>query len=96
MVAIRLRREGTRNRPFYRIVAIDHRKPRQGAYLENLGTYDPLAKKNSEKANVNVDGIDAWIAKGAQPSERVTKLLKIARDGGFTTTKKTAAAAAAE
>ena len=80
MVAIRLRREGTKNRPFYRIVAIDHRKPRQGAYLENLGTYDPLLSNKSERAKLNLEGIDAWIAKGAQPSERVTFLMKRARE----------------
>lgn len=80
MVAIRLRREGTKNRPFYRIVAIDHRKARDAAYLENLGTYDPLLKNDKEKAKVNLAGVDAWIAKGAQPSERVAYLIKKARE----------------
>lgn len=79
MVAIRLRREGTKNRPFYRIVAIDHRKARQGAYLENLGTYNPLAKNDSDRETLNLAGVDAWISKGAQPSETVASIIKRAR-----------------
>lgn len=79
MVAIRLRREGTKNRPFYRIVAIDHRKSRQGAYLENLGTYNPMAKNDADRETLNLASVDAWISKGAQPSETVNSIIKRAR-----------------
>jgi len=74
MVVIRLRREGTKNRPFFRIVAADQRFPRDGRFLEILGTYDPLMEGNNVK--VNLESAKKWIAKGAQPSETVRSLLK--------------------
>lgn len=77
MVKIRLRREGTKDRPFYRIIVADGRARREGAFIEQLGTYDPLV----DKANFNIDlaKADAWIGKGAQPSETVRSLIKKAR-----------------
>jgi small subunit ribosomal protein S16 len=77
MVVIRLRREGTKNRPFYRVVAADQRFRTTGRFLELLGTYDPLQK--GDNFNLKLPEIDAWIAKGAQPSETVASLLKKAR-----------------
>lgn len=77
MVVLRLRREGTKNRPFYRIVAADQRFPRDGRFLEILGTYDPLM--TDKNVNVNLEKADQWISKGAQPSETVRSLLKKAR-----------------
>jgi small subunit ribosomal protein S16 len=74
MVVIRLRREGTKNRPFYRIVAADQRFPRDGRFLEILGTYDPL--KTEKNIHVNLEAANKWISKGAQPSETVRSLLK--------------------
>ncbi len=74
MVVLRLRREGTKNRPFYRIVAADQRFPRDGRFLEILGTYDPLLKENNFK--VNLEKAKSWISKGAQPSETVRSILK--------------------
>jgi small subunit ribosomal protein S16 len=74
MVVIRLRREGTKNRPFYRIVAADQRFRRDGRFLEILGTYDPL--KGKDNAEVDVEKANAWIAKGAQPTETVRSILK--------------------
>jgi small subunit ribosomal protein S16 len=74
MVVLRLRREGTKNRPFYRIVAADQRMPRDGRFLEILGTYDPLME--GDNVTVNLDKANAWIAKGAQASETVRSLLK--------------------
>ncbi|MCE9519586.1 MAG: 30S ribosomal protein S16 [Verrucomicrobia bacterium] len=74
MVVLRLRREGTKNRPFYRIVAADQRFPRDGRFLEILGTYDPLMADNNVK--VNLDKANKWISLGAQPSETVRSLLK--------------------
>lgn len=74
MVVIRLRREGTKNRPFYRIVAADQRFRRDGRFLEILGTYDPL--KESKNVVLDLEKTNAWISKGAQPSETVRSLIK--------------------
>lgn len=72
-VKIRLSRVGRTNRPYWRIVAMDSRKKRDGAFLENLGTYDPI---RHEVITINTDNIQAWVAKGAQCSPTVTKLIK--------------------
>lgn len=72
-VSIRLSRAGRKNRPYWRIVAVDSRKKRDGEYLEKLGTYDPL---RHEIITINVDNINAWVAKGAQCSDTVKKLVK--------------------
>lgn len=77
MVVIRLRREGSKNRPFYRIVAADQRFRRDGRFLDIVGTYDPLAEKDSVK--LDLEKADSWIQKGAQPSETVRSLIKQAR-----------------
>ena len=74
MVVLRLRREGNKNRPFYRIVAADQRFKRDGRFLEILGTYDPLKEKDN--VNLDVEKANAWIAKGAQPSETVASFIK--------------------
>ena len=74
MVKIRLRRMGAKKSPFYRIVVADSRYPRDGRFIEQLGTYNPLA----EPAEVKVDGerAQAWIKNGAQPTDTVKRLLK--------------------
>ena len=74
MVKIRLRRMGAKKTPFYRIVVADSRYPRDGRFIEELGTYDPL----KEPAEIKVDGERAmsWIKTGAQPTETVKSLLK--------------------
>ncbi len=77
MVALRLRQEGTHNRPFFRIVAVEHKKKRDGGFLDILGTYDPF--KDKANINVDLDKANAWIAKGAQPSETVRSLMKKAK-----------------
>ena len=74
MVKIRLTRRGAKKRPFYRIVAIDERKQRDGRPLEFLGTYDPLT--DPESVDLKVEKIDAWVAKGAQMSPTVRSLTK--------------------
>ena len=76
-VAIRLRREGNKGRPYYRIVAADSRHRRDGRYLEVLGKYDPL--KESDNFQVDLEKVDAWLGKGAQPSDTVRSLIKKAR-----------------
>lgn len=73
-VVIRLRQEGAKGRPVFRIVAADKRFRREGRFLEILGTYDP--QKGIKGANVNLDRVNAWIAQGAKPSETVTSIIK--------------------
>jgi len=76
MVSIRLSRGGSKKRPFYHIVAADHRKPRDGRYIERLGFFNPLAKGGEETLRVDMDRINYWVSQGAQPSERVNTLIK--------------------
>ncbi|MEP7071943.1 MAG: 30S ribosomal protein S16 [Verrucomicrobiota bacterium] len=73
-VSIRLRREGTTNRPYYKVVVADSRSPRDGKFLEMVGTYDP--KKPDHNSTLKLDRIDHWIARGAQPSDTVRSLIK--------------------
>lgn len=73
---IRLARGGAKKRPFYRVVAADSRAPRDGAFIEKLGTYNPLLPKDSaERFQVNADRIKYWISKGAQPSDGIKRFL---------------------
>ncbi|MBO4285517.1 MAG: 30S ribosomal protein S16 [Alphaproteobacteria bacterium] len=74
-VRIRLSRGGSKKRPFYRIVAADQRAPRDGRFIEKLGTYNPLLPKDHEqRLVVDVEKVSAWLQKGAQPTERLQKL----------------------
>jgi small subunit ribosomal protein S16 len=73
-VSIRLRREGAKNRPYYKVVVADSRSPRDGKFIEIIGTYDP--KKPGENSTLKVDRVEHWIARGAQPSDTVRSLLK--------------------
>lgn len=73
-VKIRLRRAGSKGRPFYRVVIIDSRMQRDGRFIEELGYYDPLEKP--QVINVDRVKVDQWMAKGAEPSETVRTLLK--------------------
>jgi small subunit ribosomal protein S16 len=73
-VAIRLRREGSHDRPVFRIVAADSRFRRDGRFLEILGVYDP--NKEKDGLTVNVDKVKQWISQGAKPSETVKSLVK--------------------
>ena len=82
MVKIRMMRMGSKKRPFYRVMAIDERKQRDGRPLEFLGTYDP--RINPPAVNLNLDGIDTWIGKGAQLSGTVRSLANRVRRSGNT------------
>ena len=75
-VKLRLKRMGAKSRPFYRIVAADSRSPRDGRFIEEVGTYDP----NQEPSvfDVTEESVKKWLSNGAQPTETVGKLLKIA------------------
>ncbi|MDR0874651.1 MAG: 30S ribosomal protein S16 [Clostridiales Family XIII bacterium] len=75
-VKIRLRRMGAKKKPFYRIVVADSRSPRDGRFIEELGTYDPLQEPSVIK--VDLEKANQWIANGAQPTETVKKLLAAA------------------
>ena len=73
-VSIRLRREGAKNRPYYKVVVADKRSPRDGKFIETIGTYDP--KKPGHNSTLNIDRVEYWISKGAQPSDTVRSLIK--------------------
>ena len=77
MVKIRLARNGAKNRPCYRIVAIDHRRPCHGRPLEFLGTYDPMPEP--PQVHIKMERLDAWRARGAQLSPAVRSLVRRAR-----------------
>jgi len=73
-VSIRLRREGALNRPYYKVVVADSRSPRDGKFIEIIGTYDP--KKTGHNSTLKMDRIEHWMSKGAQPSDTVRSLIK--------------------
>jgi len=76
---IRLARGGSKKRPFYRIVAADSRMPRDGRYVEKLGTYNPLLPKDSEeRVKMNVERVQYWLGQGAQVTDRVSRMLEAA------------------
>jgi len=78
-VRLRLARTGSKKRPHYRIVAAHSRSPRDGRYIEQIGTYHPLLPKDHEhRVRLDVDRAKGWIDKGAQPTDRVSRMLEAA------------------
>jgi small subunit ribosomal protein S16 len=78
-VVIRLARAGTKKRPVYHIVAADSRFPRDGRFIERLGHFNPLLPKDNEgRLKIDLDKVKSWMAKGAQPSDRVMRFLDAA------------------
>ena len=75
MVKIRLRRMGAKKAPYYRIIVADSRCPRDGRFIEELGTYDPMAE-GEQRIKVDMERAQYWIANGAQPTDTVRGLLK--------------------
>ena len=76
-IKIRLTRGGSKKRPFYRVVAADSRMPRDGRFIEKLGTYNPLLpKEDPNRVNLNIDKINDWLKKGAQVSDRISRMLE--------------------
>jgi small subunit ribosomal protein S16 len=73
-VSIRLRREGAKNRPYYKVVVADSRSPRDGKFIEIIGHYDP--KKPGDNSVLKLDRAEYWIGRGAQPSDTVQSLIK--------------------
>ncbi len=78
-VKIRMQRGGSSHNPHYRVVVTDVRTPRDGRFVERVGTYDPKNKKEAEQLNLKLDRIDYWLGVGAQPSDTVRSLIKRAR-----------------
>jgi|SRR6185369_1548356 len=75
-VVIRMARAGTKKRPFYHVVVADSRAPRDGRFIERLGYFNPLLPKdNKERLKVDFEKLKAWLAKGAQPSDRIMRFL---------------------
>ena len=76
---IRLARGGSKKRPFYRIVAADSRMPRDGRFIEKLGTYNPLLPKDSEeRVKMDIERVQHWLGQGAQPTDRISRMLEAA------------------
>ena len=90
-VTIRLRREGARNRPYYKVVVADSRSPREGKFIEIIGTYDP--KKPDHNSTLKLDRAEYWIARGARPSDTVRSLIKKNKDPEAAAKKAAAVAA---
>lgn len=76
MVSIRLSRGGSKNRPFYHVVVTDSRNSRDGRYIERLGFFNPLARGAEQKLVLDTDRVHYWKSNGAQPTDRVAKLIK--------------------
>jgi small subunit ribosomal protein S16 len=76
---IRLTRAGAKKRPYYRIVVADSRAPRDGRFIEKIGAYDPMKKKDDPaRVTLETEKVQAWLAKGAQPTDRVLRFLDAA------------------
>ena len=79
MLVIRMARAGTKKRPVYHIVVADSRSPRDGRFIERLGFFNPLLpKEKTERLRLDMEKVKAWMAKGAQPSDRVMRFLDAA------------------
>ncbi|PCM43690.1 MULTISPECIES: 30S ribosomal protein S16 [unclassified Marinobacter] len=78
MVTIRLARGGSKKRPFYHLTVTDSRRARDGAFIERVGFFNPIARGQEERLRVDRDRVNFWIGQGAQTSDRVAQLLKAA------------------
>ena len=76
MVIIRLARSGAKKNPYYFITVADERRPRDGAFIERLGFFNPMARGHEERLRLDLDKLNEWISKGAQVSDRVKALVK--------------------
>jgi small subunit ribosomal protein S16 len=79
MVKIRLARHGAKKRPYYRVVVSDSRTPRDGRFIEEVGRYNPVS--NPKKIEFNQERVQYWLNNGAQPTDTVARLLKVAQAG---------------
>ncbi|MEX2476599.1 30S ribosomal protein S16 [Marinobacter sp.] len=78
MVTIRLARGGSKKRPFYHLAVTDSRKSRDGRFIERVGFFNPIARGQEERLRVDRDRVEFWLGQGAQASDRVAQLLKVA------------------
>ena len=85
MVVIRLSRGGAKKRPFYHIVVADVRARRDGRYIERLGFFNPVAKGQEVTLRLDLEKVQGWIEKGAQPTDRVKQLIKQAKKSAAAT-----------
>ena len=76
-VAIRLNRQGSKDRPYYKIVVVDSRARRDGRYIEQVGSYDPM--KEGVNYTIDLEKVDKWLSNGAKPSETVNSMIRKAR-----------------
>ena len=72
---IRLARGGAKKRPYYRIVIADSRSPRDGRFIEKIGSYNPMLPKDGQRVELDMDKVKAWLAKGAKPTDRVGRFI---------------------
>lgn len=72
---IRLARAGAKKRPYYRVVVADSRSPRDGRFIEKIGSYNPMLPKDGERVKIDMEKAKAWIAKGAKPTDRVGRFI---------------------
>ena len=79
MVRIRLARHGSKKSPFYHITVADQRRSRDGRFIERVGYFNPVAKGNAQEYRIEMDRVDYWLSKGAQPTDMVKKLVSRAR-----------------
>ena len=79
MVRIRLARHGSKKNPFYHITVADQRRSRDGRFIERVGYFNPVAKGNAQEYRIEMDRVDYWLSKGAQPTDMVKKLVSRAR-----------------
>jgi small subunit ribosomal protein S16 len=82
MVKIRLTRGGAKKRPFYHIIVTDSRSARDGRNIERVGFYNPVARGNEKRVELNIDRVNHWVANGAQMTEKVAVLFKEANKAG--------------
>lgn len=78
MLKIRLSRGGSKKRPYYTIVIADAAAPRDGKFIEKVGTYNPMLPKDAQRVTLKVERIQEWLKKGAQPTDRVARFLSVA------------------
>ena len=94
MVRIRLARHGSKKSPFYHITVADQRRSRDGRFIERLGYFNPVAKGNAQEYRIEMDRVDYWLSKGAQPTDMVKKLVSRARKESVELSSKDEATAA--
>lgn len=80
MVIIRLARGGSKKRPFYHLTVADQRRARDSRFIERVGFFNPVARGQEEVSRIDLERVDYWLSKGAQPSDRVAGLIKAARN----------------